>query len=73
MDPPEGIVRIRCKWIFKKKIRANGQVDSFKARLVEKDYCQRQGVDYDETFAPVVMIKSIRIFLAIASHYDYEI
>ena len=38
-----------------------------------KGYRQRQGVDNDETFAPVAMIKSIRILLAIAAHYDYEI
>ena len=38
-----------------------------------KGYRQRQGVDYDETFSPVAMIKSIRILLAIAAHYDYEV
>ena len=38
-----------------------------------KGYRQRQGVDYDETFSPVTMIKSIRILLAIAAHYDYEV
>ena len=38
-----------------------------------KGYSQRQGIDYDETFSPVVMIKSIRILLAIAAYYDYEI
>ena len=43
------------------------------ARLVAKGYYQRQGVGYDETFSPVAMIKSIRILLAIAPHYDYEV
>ena len=38
-----------------------------------KGYRQRQGVDYDKTFSPVVMIKSIKILLAIVAHYDYEI
>lgn len=38
-----------------------------------KGYRQRQGVDYEETFSPVAMLKSIRIFLAIAAHYDYEV
>ena len=73
VDPPEGIVPIGCKWIFKKKIGADGQIDTFKARLVAKGYRQRQGIDYDETFSPVAMIKSIRILLAIAAHYDYEV
>ena len=46
---------------------------SYKARLVAKGYRQKQGVDYNETFNPVAMLKSIRILLAIAAHYDYEI
>ena len=56
-----------------KKIGADGQIDTFKARLVAKGCRQRQGVDYDETFSPIAMIKSIRILLAIATHYDYEV
>ena len=48
-------------------------METFKARLVAKGYRQRQGVDYDETFSPVAMIKSIRILLAIAAYHDYEI
>ena len=70
---PEGIVPIGCKWIFKKKIGVDGKVETYKARLVAKGYRQRQGVDYDETFSPVAMLKSIRILLAITAHYDYEI
>ena len=73
VDAPEGIVPIGCKWIFKKKIGVDGKVETYKARLVAKGYHQRQGVDYDETFSPVAMLKSIRILLAIAAHYDYEI
>ena len=46
---------------------------TYKARLVAKGYSQRQGIDYDETFSPVAMLKSIRILLVIAAHYDYEI
>ena len=59
VDPPEGIVSIGCKWIFTKKIGADGQIDTFKTRLAAKGYRQRQRVDYDKTFSPVAMIKSM--------------
>ena len=51
----------------------DGKVNVFKARLVAKGFTQTHGVDHDETFSPVAMAKSIRILLAIASYYDYEI
>ena len=73
VDPPEGIKPIGCKWVFKKKTDMEGNVITYKARLVAKGYRQRQGIDFDETFSPVAMLKSIRILLAIAAHYDYEI
>jgi len=73
VDPPDGVRAIECKWIFKKKIDADGKVHIYKARLVAKGFHQIQGVDYDETFLPVAMLKSIRILLAIAAYYDYEI
>ena len=50
-----------------------GNVIIYKSRLVAKGYHQRQGIDYNETFSPVAMLKSIRILLVIAAHYDYEI
>ena len=49
------------------------KVETYKARLVAKGYRQRYGIDYDETFSPVAMLKSIRIMLALAAHFDYEI
>jgi len=73
VDPPDGVRAIECKWIFKKKIDTDGNVHIYKARLVAKCFRQIQGVDYDETFSPVTMLKSIRILLAIAAYYDYEI
>ena len=51
----------------------DGKVQTYKARLIAKGYRQRQGVDFDETFSPLAMIKSIRIMLAIAAYHDYEI
>ena len=50
-----------------------GKVVTYKARLVAKGYRQKQGVDYDKTFSLVAMLKSIRILVAIASHYNNEI
>ena len=73
VKPPEGVKPIRCKWIFKKKTDMDGNMITYKARLVTKGFKQRQGVDFDEIFSLVAMHKSIRILLAIATYYDYEI
>jgi hypothetical protein len=73
VDPPEGVRPIECKWIYKKKKDMDGNVNIYKARLVAKGFRQVQGVDYDKTFLPVVILKSIRIILAIATYFDYEI
>ena len=70
---PEGRKAIQNKWIFKKKTYANDNVTIYKARLVAKGFSQVQGVDYDETFSPVAMLKSVRIMLAIATFFEYEI
>ncbi|KAK9036819.1 hypothetical protein V6N11_021746 [Hibiscus sabdariffa] len=73
VEPPEGIKPIGCKWVFKKKTDMDGNVQTYKGRLVAKGFRQIHGVDYDETFSPVAMFKSIRIFLAVAVFHDYEI
>ena len=73
VDPPEGIVPIGCKQIFKRKIGTYGKVETFKVRLVAKGFRQRQGVNYEETFSPVAMLKSILILLAITIHYNYKV
>ena len=54
---------IENKWIFKKKTDASGNITVYKARLVAKGFQQVQGVDYDETFSPVEMLKSVWIML----------
>ena len=46
---------------------------TYKAKLIAKGYCLRQGIDYDEAVSLLAMLKSKRILLAIAAHYDYEI
>ena len=73
VDAPNGIKPIGCKWICKRKRGINGKVKTFKARLVAKGCTQKEGFDYEETFSPVAMIKSIRILLSISAHKCYEI
>ncbi|WRX11510.1 Reverse transcriptase [Theobroma cacao] len=73
VDPPEGIKPIGCKWIYKRKRGSDGKVETFKARLVAKGFTQREGIDYEETFSPITMLKSIKIFLSIVTHIEYEI
>jgi len=71
VDLPNSVKAIECKWIFKKKIDMDGNIQIYKARLVAKGYKQYHGIDYDETYSPVAMLKSIGILLATAPHYDY--
>ncbi|GJR51451.1 retrotransposon protein, putative, ty1-copia subclass [Tanacetum coccineum] len=61
------------KWLFKKKTGMDGAVYTFKSRLIAKGLTQTYGVDYKETFSPVADIRDIRILIAIAVFYDYEI
>ena len=73
VDLPDDRQAIENKWIFKKKTDADGNITVYKARLVAKGFWQVQGVDYDETFSPLAMLKSVWILLAIAAFYNYEI
>ena len=59
--------------MYKRKKGVYGKVETYKVRLVEKGYSKKLGFDYEETFSPVAMIKSIRIFLSISTYYGYEI
>jgi hypothetical protein len=57
---------VKCKWVFRVKQNPDGTVDRFKARLVAKGYSQKHGIDYLDTYAPVIKMVSIRVILCIA-------
>uniref|UniRef100_A0AAV1U5H8 Integrase catalytic domain-containing protein n=1 Tax=Peronospora matthiolae TaxID=2874970 RepID=A0AAV1U5H8_9STRA len=72
VDMPPGKKSVGCKWVFKIKRDPSGEIIKFKARLVAKEFTQRPGIDYNETFAPVAVKESINTVLAIAAAEDLE-
>ena len=63
---------IGCKWIYKRKTNPDGST-RFKARLVIKGYEQKEGIDYDETYAPVSKMAMFRLILALATQYGWDV
>ena len=70
---PVGAKAIGLKWIFKIKRNSDGSINKFKARLVAKGYIQRHGVDFDEVFAPVARIETVRFLLALAASQGWQV
>jgi hypothetical protein len=64
VDPPQGCKPIGTKWVWKNKEREKGEVVRNKSRLVAQGFSQKEGIDYEETFAPVARLEAIRILLA---------
>lgn len=72
-DLPRNRKQIGCKWVFKTKKDTEGQIQRYKARLVIKGCVQKKGIDYQETYSPVVRHGSIRYLIALAAKYNLDI
>ncbi|KAM1462770.1 hypothetical protein EV1_046409 [Malus domestica] len=73
VEPKSKLKPIGCKWVFKTKRDANGQIERYKAWLVAKGFTQREGIDYNDTFSLVSSKNSMRIIMAITTHYDLDL
>ncbi|KAH9120221.1 hypothetical protein AeMF1_007508, partial [Aphanomyces euteiches] len=72
-DLPPGREALKCKWLWRIKFDAEGNMTKFKARLVLKGYMQRYGVDYLEIFAPVLRMNTLRPLLCLVAHNEWKI
>ncbi|KAJ0746343.1 putative RNA-directed DNA polymerase [Helianthus annuus] len=73
VDLPKGRKPIGCKWVYKIKYKANGEIERYKARLVAKGFSQKEGVDFGETFSPVVKMVTVRIILKLAVNNEWPL
>ena len=64
---------VGLRWIYKIKYAADGNIEKYKARFVAKGYAQKEGIDYEETFAPVTRYTSIRSVISLAAQMGWEI
>ena len=70
---PKGRKLVICKWVYRTKYSPNGIVERLKARLVAKGFSQVEGIDYNETFAPITKMNSIFLVHSLAALHNWEV
>ena len=70
---PPGLHAIGCKWVCKIKLKADGTIERYKARFVDKGYTQQEGVDYFATFASVAKLVIVKLLLALATIHGWSL
>lgn len=70
---PPGKIALGCQWIYKVKLKTDGSLERYKARLVVLGNNQVEGIDYSETFAPVAKMTTVRVFLDLAAKQNYDV
>ena len=73
VPPPADKNVLSCKWVYKLKRHSDGTIAKYKARLVARGYLQKYGLDYEETFSPMVKPTTIRLPLALAVNYGWSL
>ena len=73
VDLPPNKSVVGCKWVFKIKTRSDESIERYKTRLVVKGFTQENGTDYEETFAPVAHLSSVRTLLAVADSRQWKL
>ena len=73
VDKPKGKNLVGCKWVFTLKCMVNGSLEIYKARFVAKRYTQTYGVNYQETFAHLEKMSTMRILLFLVAHFNWQL
>jgi hypothetical protein len=73
VDPPAGCKTIGTKWVWKNKVGEKGEIVRNKSSLVAQVFSQKEGINYEETFAPVARLEAIRILLAFSVAKEFKL